>query len=67
MLNAVKMKKKTFEKFKNFLIKNVALGQKLRMGVRSWSYTPLVLVIFTINGKISFFYLIRCQAFVIKL
>ena len=30
---------------KIFLYQNVALGQKPRMGVKPWSYTPLVMVI----------------------
>jgi hypothetical protein len=43
--NAVKGEKMNFRKVKNFFDKIVALGQKPRMGVRPWSYTPLVMVI----------------------
>ena len=43
-------------KSKNFFDKNIALGQKLRMVVRSWSYTPLIMVILsTMAKKILFF------------
>ena len=47
MLNAVKMKKKTFEKFKNFSIKMLPLGKNPEWGSGhghippwSWSFLP---------------------------
>ena len=44
MLNAVKMKKKTFEKFKNFLIKMLPLGKNPEWGsshghIPPWSWS----------------------------
>ena len=47
MLNAVKMKKKTFEKFKNFLIKMLFLGKNPEWGSGHGHFTK--------NGKIQFF------------
>jgi len=38
--NPVKSKKINFWKVLNSFDKNVAFGQKTRMGVRPWSYTP---------------------------
>ena len=45
VIQSCKKWKINFQKATNFFDKNFATGQKPRMGVRSWSYTTLVMVI----------------------